>query len=397
MTRRVIIGIPGPWQDPGELISALARASLPEPRYLAAGGVLVDIKTGKSFELHWYDPDPGLQEAFMYAGQGRFSGEELRAIGDHRQTVYILGPDLSVETARDLLEVGALLLDAGGLGVKVETSGLAHPREVWRYYARKKDPLALYDAYVTPVGGDSLVYTCGMHNFVLPDVSMAPLDEPPHSRSASILHAFNQWHLLESPSPGEGHWFGVAQGEEKFRLSHRPFGYHPEDLLNNPFGRWHLEPTALEPPASETLRPRAEPLVMVISHDDPEVAAATQRARDTFPLFVEHFLCPYDYGHYLVKSRITEGEESILLWLLVVEASLASVTAVVFEIPPEFGRHPCGTRLELTRDEILDWRITRNGTLLGGFSARMVRDRIPPEERLQYDLYTGTISYAPLP
>jgi uncharacterized protein YegJ (DUF2314 family) len=396
MTQQIIVGCPGQWKDRDDIIRsiALANKSTDAPEYLAAGRIISNMKSGQTFEFEIYDHDPHMREAFEIAGQGRLSAEELAAIDGHTFTAYLVHHEPSPDVARQMLRAAAFLLEAGGLAVKVETSGVAHSADRWRYYASTGSTLSVYDAFVVLVGGDEFNYTCGMHAFGLADVSVTkdvPIDEAPE-----ILNAFNQWQLLEQPELTDGAVFSTGKDEPNFCVSRCQYGYDEEDLTNNPFGRWHLELGGADRAGQSPSQAAGAPLFMALAKDDPEVRDCVDRARQTVDAYIEHFRSPFEYGHYMFKMFLEDGAESAHLWLYMVDVSGDTLIGELFEVPPEFPSYHSGQRLEISKHDITDWCIMRNGTVTGGFSRRLQRRREPPHDRREFDLYSGMISYAPL-
>lgn len=401
---QLVIGIPGPWKDQSDVIRAVVKAnSSPEsPQFVAMGGLIMDMRTKASFGFQVYEHDASLIQAFECAGQGRFTDDELNVIGGHRHTVYLVcgepfasPPRESLDAARSLLALGAFMLDAGGFAVKVEHSGIAHTADRWRYYAKQGTILSLYDAFVTMVGDSDFNFTCGMHTFGLPDVSLTT--DIPIENAPFIMNGFNQYQLLESPELSDEAIFARSHCDPLLTMSHRAYGYDEDDLLNNPFGRWHLE-LSNEAPSENTTKFQAgsEPLFMAIRQNDPELLTSVEQARASLRWFIHHFRSPYEYGHYQVKARICDGDESAYFWTILVDVSDEGLTVELFEVPPEFANHRVGQQLLLRNHDVYDWCINRNGTLIGGFSRRLQRERTPPEERHQYDLYSGEIAFAPI-
>ena len=78
------------------------------------------------------------------------------------------------------------------------------------------------------------------------------------------------------------------------------------------------------------------------------------------------------------------------------DISEEGMTVKLFEIPPEFVNYKAGQELLLRDDDVYDWSINRNGTLIGGFSRRLQREHIAQEERHQFDLYSGAIAFVPI-
>jgi uncharacterized protein YegJ (DUF2314 family) len=389
----IVVGVPGPWADHGEVIKAVATVNTP-PRFLAMGTLLMQLESKASFELEVYPRDPALGKTFAIASGGRLSEAELAPIAEHRSTVYLIGGEGSLAEARRMMAAATHLLDAGGAGVKIESAGLAHSAEAWRHCAGSGSALSLYRAYVTLVGGTAADhhYSCGMHNLGLPDVSVVgslPLDE-----AADILTSFNHWNLIEHPALQDGAWFACAAGEPAFTASHRDFGYEADDPLNNPLGRWHLEPTEQPPP--EPFAATGGPLFMAIKEGDPEIVEAVARARASIPFLLTHFRSRYEYGRYLVKLRLTDGDEEAFFWALLDEVDGKTAKARLFELPHEFKSYQAGQTISCPLADLQDWAIIQSGTLVGGFSLRVQRGHIPEDKRRSYDLFSGTISYAPL-
>ena len=279
MPGKIIVGIPGLWSTNLDVIVAVAQANedIQNPRYLAAGPVIMDMQSKEGFGFDVYDHDPRLQHAFEVAGQGRLSSELLSRISNHTRTVYLVSRQQDVEAARSMLRLATHLLDAGGLAVKVETSGVAHSAERWRYFAAMNGLLSLHDAYVTLVGSNEFNYTCGMHNLALPDVSLTA--DIPKEAAPEYLVAFNQWNLLERPELSDGAKFATSLSDPVFEMKHREYGYNLELEYNNPFGRWHLTVANDTAEKSELITKRTEPLFMAFKSDDPEMIECVRKAQ----------------------------------------------------------------------------------------------------------------------
>jgi len=183
---KIIIGVPGLWPTRTEIVTSIAQHSR---GFIFAGLILMDTKTNQGYTLEIYEHDPHLQDAFRLAGGGRIPDAEIAAVGQHTNTLYCLTPTLSVESARQMLHVGSELLNAGGIAVKVESSGVAHSAKRWRELADSKTLFDTYVAFVTLIGGKDSFYSCGMHNFGLPDAAV-PRDLEARD-AAELLNIFN--------------------------------------------------------------------------------------------------------------------------------------------------------------------------------------------------------------
>jgi uncharacterized protein YegJ (DUF2314 family) len=393
---KIILGIPGLWPTKTDLITAIVRANKDQsnPRYLGLGPMIADLQSKESFGFEVYDRDPRLAEAFRVAGQGRLSPELLASIADHKYTVYILSQRQDIAAAKSMLRLAAFLLDAGGLAVKVETTGTAHSADRWRYYARSNGLLPLYDAYVTLVGSKDFNYTCGMHNLGLPDASLTK--QIPAKDAPEYLVAFNQWNLIERPTLTDGTRFATSLSDPVFALSHQDYGYDPADEYNNPHGRWHLELTGESAGQDDDWHEGSEPMFMAFKNADSEMAACVQRARETLPWFLARFDSSYEFGTFLIKVRIKDGVEHAFFWLRLCSVKNDILIAIMFEAPPQFPNYQAGKTVEVGLHDVLDWAQIRHGTLVGGFSLRLQRSKVPQERQRHYDLYSGFIAYSPL-
>lgn len=233
----IIIGVPGPWQDRSAVLRAIFSLG---SGYLYAGQYLMDTVTRKSYLVEILEHDPRLQEAFRVASGGGMLPDDLAAIGQHRHTLYISSSEVSANSARHMMRAAATLLECGGLGVKIESSGVAHGAARWRKLAATADPFFLYTAYVTLIHGRGYYYSCGMHNFGLPDCRVS--DRLDASAAARLMNIFNHHLLAESPSLHPGHTFSLDAGTPHFRLvEETDLNHEPGHRFHNPFGLWQLQ------------------------------------------------------------------------------------------------------------------------------------------------------------
>lgn len=237
MSKQIIIGIPGPWQTQSDIVTAIAKHS---GGFLFAGRVLMELATKQGFGVEIQAHDPNMRDAFVVAGGGRISDEDLAAIARHHHTLYALSSDASIEHARQMMRVGIALLNAGGIAVKVESSGLAHSAARWRELATSENLFDLYVAFVTLTGDSDCFYSCGMHNFGLPDATV-PRDLDPQI-AVQVLNVFNSYLLAESPAFADGNTFSTDTDSPRFVLHKSAcHNYEPDDPFHNPYGMWNLK------------------------------------------------------------------------------------------------------------------------------------------------------------
>jgi len=234
----VVICIPGEWQSRDEFRTSMFQKN---DGYLYAGNSLFETKTSDLFELQFEGPDPRMLEAFRASGWHWRDTDAMARIAGHSSVVYIIGHGGSHKNAEALIKAGAGVIKAGGLGVKIETTGLAHAPAVWLELA--EPPLfanSVYRAFVVCVTGDE-VYSCGMHNLGLREaiVDAADADDPSH-----LVNTFAYYMVSESPVIKDGQTFRVAEDAPRYRIREdEGVRYDSErSLYTNPYGAWRLVP-----------------------------------------------------------------------------------------------------------------------------------------------------------
>jgi hypothetical protein len=248
---RLAVAVPGPWKDRGELVLAMVEASA--GAYVFAGGILMETATRQACMLEFYEHDDQLRRTFEIAGQGLISEPLLDAVAAHESIALVVLDEPDYEKARMAGRFVRALLQAGGIAVKVDSAGVAHSPERWRETCDSDDPFGIYSLFVVLVGGDERYFSCGMHNFGLPDAAVpAGLGT---EAGAYLLNVFNVYRIAEQPELKDGETFSLEPGAPPLRLKREPYekGYDPDEPLYNPHGLWSLLPRD-NPPAPRRKR-----------------------------------------------------------------------------------------------------------------------------------------------
>ncbi|MBN9519504.1 hypothetical protein J0H58_13445 [bacterium] len=234
---RIIVGVPGAWPTRSDIVKDIAARS---GGYLLAGTVLTDAATQDSFQLEVYDRDPHMRRAFEVAGGGRYTAAELDAIDRHTHTLYLTGEGGSTDAAWKVMRAARGLLRAGGLGVKVESAGLAPRPELWSKWTDSNFLPNLYHAFVARVGGKTGWFSCGMHHLGCRDIVIGGADASP-DEAGELIHRFQLYELLSSPALAAGQTFSLDATAPVFRITAEECQtYPPGDLFHNPYGMWRL-------------------------------------------------------------------------------------------------------------------------------------------------------------
>jgi len=232
----IVLCVPGPWVDRSDLVERIVKDS---EGYIFAGMILMHMETNQSFELEFEDSDERMLSAFEAAGSHWNNSPEMDLISSHKSVCYLISKGGSIESAHSIMNAANALLKAGGLGVKVESTGLAHSAKDWGEQCEYSYLFKSHSSYVVYVTSDE-TYSCGMHNFGLPDAIINSADS---DNASELLRAFTKYILSESPDINDGQTFSVDSESLAYKITKHPtIDYGENTLFNNPFGMWKLYP-----------------------------------------------------------------------------------------------------------------------------------------------------------
>lgn len=113
--------------------------------------------------------------------------------------------------------------------------------------------------------------------------------------------------------------------------------------------------------------------------------AAIREAKASFKQFIEALCHPTErQKSFLVKVVIDEGEQREHIWLADLDLRGAKPSGVVAN-EPNLPSLRFMQRVEFEPSYISDWMYIDEGYLVGGYTTRVIRDRMTPEERRAYD------------
>jgi hypothetical protein len=232
-----IFCIPGGWADRSDFIRRVVTHE-PKGRFMFAGMVLADMQEKEQVGLEVHPRDPQIRRAFELAGQGKLTEAVLAAVDRHVSVAYLRAPPRLLEERTKVAKFTKLLEGVGGLAIKVESAGVAHTWERWRELV-SGTAFDLYAAAVTLVADRDHYYSCGMHNFSLPDCEV-PRTLPPEA-AAELMNQFNHWRLTDTPVLADQHTFSLTSTAPRYRIQLEADARHAADEpFFNPHGLWRL-------------------------------------------------------------------------------------------------------------------------------------------------------------
>jgi hypothetical protein len=165
----IALRIPGRWSHPRELIQRL-----PAGCRLTAEALILPDTTRVEFGA--MPADDQFARIFRSSCRQPPAEDELATVDGYTVNVLLSGPGGSPQAARTMMQAGAAVVRAGGAGVFIDNSALAHGGRHWLEMAEDGGPDALSFAFVAVVRGRADVWTMGMHVLGLRDVVMRRAD-----------------------------------------------------------------------------------------------------------------------------------------------------------------------------------------------------------------------------
>ncbi len=239
ITFTTIICIPGIWNTWDEFILSVVASTNGE--YLAAGHILMNAKKERYYTIEFCEHDERMQESFKYAGMAtRVTGNFLEQIGNHKHVIYISGQTGSLEEAEYIAFAAEAILKAGGIGIKIETTGKAFEKDKWYSMLESFKESNLYEMFVVDsiVNEEGSVYSCGMQNLGYKDTITSGEE---FQTAANLIRIFGYYQIVDKPTIQNSQTFSTSIESTKYRITeelNQP--YKGDEQFENPFGMWRL-------------------------------------------------------------------------------------------------------------------------------------------------------------
>lgn len=123
-----------------------------------------------------------------------------------------------------------------------------------------------------------------------------------------------------------------------------------------------------------------------VEPDDPQMLTAIEKSRATFP----EFLAAYQSNDstiqdFAIKVPFPAGERAEHIWLTVIQVTPDKILGVVNNEPELTEAVAFGDTVEIDSQTISDWNYIKGNKLYGGYSIRLLRNRMTPEQRAGFD------------
>jgi uncharacterized protein YegJ (DUF2314 family) len=128
------------------------------------------------------------------------------------------------------------------------------------------------------------------------------------------------------------------------------------------------------------------PPVTFIEDDDPQMKAAIEKARATLPEFVRALKAPRpSQTGFSIKTPISDGKITEHMWLNPVTFDGTKYHGTVNNQPDKVKGVRLGSKRSIEPQQVTDWMYLEEKRLVGGFTIRVVRNKLAPKEREDFD------------
>lgn len=148
---------------------------------------------------------------------------------------------------------------------------------------------------------------------------------------------------------------------------------------------WTLFSGCLILQGEDIVKREGEPDVYRIASEDEDMNAAIEQAQATLDTFIESLISPKPgQTHFSIKAKFATTDEPVSfehIWLYDVSYDGEQFTGRIGNQPLDATYLNLDEQVQVQREDISDWMIIEDGVLFGGYTLRVLVDRMNPEER----------------
>jgi hypothetical protein len=223
----ITLRIPADWSHPGELVERLPAGFRLTPDALT-------LPNGAKIDFVPLAPDNQFASIFESSCRRPPTDEELAVVARYTVNVGLTGSGGSLESALTMMQAGAAIVRAGGAGVFIDNSALAHGGDDWLELTDDGGPDAISFAFASIVRGRDEVYTMGMQVMGFPNLLMRSREVD--DRGDTLVEIIR--YICSGGRPIDvGHVLADDQGRPRFQVVAKTDDeFEAQSPIHNPFG-----------------------------------------------------------------------------------------------------------------------------------------------------------------
>ena len=127
-----------------------------------------------------------------------------------------------------------------------------------------------------------------------------------------------------------------------------------------------------------------EPVIFSLSEDDNEMSSAIELANKTLVDFDE-VLKFSENQNFALKIRYDINDKSEHIWAVNIEKSDEDYFGIIDNLPNSEINIKLNEKVKIEKEKISDWMFSKNGKLVGGFTIRVLRNKMSELEKEKFD------------
>lgn len=139
---------------------------------------------------------------------------------------------------------------------------------------------------------------------------------------------------------------------------------------------------------SEKTERKDQPDIYNVKGSDTEMNAAIEKANQTLTDFNTALLNP-EIEVKSLKVKFQNETDVEHIWLTDVEFKDGQYSGILDNEPEYITDHKIGDTINVDSKNISDWMYIENGKLFGGYTIKVLRNRMSESERKQFDAESG--------
>ncbi len=135
----------------------------------------------------------------------------------------------------------------------------------------------------------------------------------------------------------------------------------------------------------DVVKREGEPDVYRVASEDEDMNAAIEQAQATLGTFIESLISPRPgQTHFSIKAKFATTDEPASfehIWLYDVTYDGEKFSGRIGNQPLDVTYLSVDEKVQVPRDDVTDWMIIEDGILIGGYTLRVLVDRMSAEEK----------------
>jgi len=136
----------------------------------------------------------------------------------------------------------------------------------------------------------------------------------------------------------------------------------------------------------DRIKRAGQPDIYSTGDSDKKMNDAIETARRTLDQFDRALKNnDYDSGTTALKVKFPTSTGFEHIWIAKITLDSGTYQGILDNVPDKIKNIKMGDKITIHREDITDWMFGKNGKLVGGFTIRLIRDRMTEQEKKDFD------------